>query len=370
MEDRIVESRLESNSKSENDDVLEKYRKANFSKDEAKLKECFDTFDLNRDGFLDEKEFRGMLEAVFCKNGQSYILGDKEVDDFQKLLDKDGDGKIGKDDFRDCWLYWLKPILSPVSALVIVDVQNDFIDGSLSLKNCPAGQDGSAVVPVINSILDSVNFDTVVYSLDWHPQDHISFIDNVGNRKLDASSKVSADEAQLMDTVVFEGPPLTEQQLWPAHCVQNSWGSKLHDDLKVIPDAVYIYKGTNPNIDSYSAFWDNNKLSQTALVQELTKRGVTDVYCVGLALDICVGSTTLHSIEHGFRTVMVENCCRCVSLEGQDSMKSKIKKAGGIVVESCAVADMVNASDRRPELGYQSALNIAMARKIVAAQST
>ena len=81
-------------------------------------------------------------------------------------------------------------VLNPKSALIIVDVQNDFISGSLAIKNCPAKQDGEAVVPLINTLLEQCNFDLVVYSCDWHPKDHISFVDNVKKRSLHASSKV------------------------------------------------------------------------------------------------------------------------------------------------------------------------------------
>ena len=80
--------------------------------------------------------------------------------------------------------------LKPVSALVVVDVQNDFIDGSLNLQNCPAGQDGSEVIPIINSLIDTVPFDLIVYTKDWHPDNHISFIDNVKARPLTERCKV------------------------------------------------------------------------------------------------------------------------------------------------------------------------------------
>lgn len=82
--------------------------------------------------------------------------------------------------------------LKPVSALVVVDVQNDFIHGSLNLQNCPAGQDGSEVIPVINSLIDTVPFGLIVYTKDWHPDNHISFIDNVKSRPLTQRCKVCA----------------------------------------------------------------------------------------------------------------------------------------------------------------------------------
>ncbi|RVE52563.1 hypothetical protein evm_002682 [Chilo suppressalis] len=88
------------------------------------------------------------------------------------------------------------------------------------------------VVEPINRLLDTVPFDAVFYSLDWHPPDHVSFIDNVHMRELHPSSPVSADKAQAYDTVVFAGPPPMKQRLWPRHCVQDTWGADLHKDLK------------------------------------------------------------------------------------------------------------------------------------------
>lgn len=90
------------------------------------------------------------------------------------------------------------------------------------------------------------------YSLDWHPSDHVSFVDNVKMRPIHETSPIDADSAQVFDTVVFAGPPPMKQRLWPRHCVQDSWGAELHKDLKVVDNAVKVYKGTNPEVDSYS----------------------------------------------------------------------------------------------------------------------
>lgn len=89
------------------------------------------------------------------------------------------------------------------------------------------------VLAPINKLLDTVEFDSVFYSLDWHPSDHVSFIDNIKKRALHSTSPLDADNAQVYDTVTFAGPPPMKQKLWPRHCVQDSWGSELHKDLKV-----------------------------------------------------------------------------------------------------------------------------------------
>lgn len=184
----------------------------------------------------------------------------------------------------------------PKSALVIVDVQNDFIDGTLALKRCEAKQDGADVVPCINHLIETVPFDVIAYTLDWHPEDHVSFIENVSRRKLSSNSPIQRN-IKIFDTVIFENYPDVEQKLWPAHCVQGSFGAELHPDLKVIDEhtdkmrrsVVYVKKGSKSDIDSYSAFFDNCKLNETSLNSDLKKHGITDLYVCGLAADVCVG---------------------------------------------------------------------------------
>lgn len=116
-----------------------------------------------------------------------------------------------------------------------MDVQNDFISGTLNISNCSAQQNGFEVISPINRLLDTVQFDAVFYSLDWHPSDHISFIDNIQLRPLHHTSPVTAENAKTYDTVIFAGPPPMKQRLWPRHCVQDTWGAELHKDLKVVP---------------------------------------------------------------------------------------------------------------------------------------
>lgn len=137
-----------------------------------------------------------------------------------------------------------------------------------------------------------VNFDVVAYTYDWHPLNHISFFENRYLRATAPESPVSAEKASPLDRMIFVGSndenKRVEQVLWPAHCVQKTAGADLHRDLIRVDDAIHVYKGTNPDIDSYSAFWDNMKLSKTSLDAQLKERSVTDVYVVGLATDVCV----------------------------------------------------------------------------------
>lgn len=153
-------------------------------------------------------------------------------------------------------------------------------------------------------------------------------------RPLHETSPVDAAAAQVFDTVVFAGPPPMKQRLWPRHCVQDSWGSELHKDLKVVDNAVKVYKGTNPEVDSYSVFWDNKKLSETTLNAQLKLKGTTDIYVCGLAYDVCVGATAIDAISSGYRTILVDDCCRGVDLKDIEHIKEMVVSSNGCIVNS------------------------------------
>ena len=213
----------------------------------------------------------------------------------------------------------------PINALLIVDVQYDFIDGTLALKNCPSHHQGEQIIPIINKLLNQDHFDVVVYTQDWHTPDHISFYENLPLRAhLLAKDSKSLEELKVFDTAIFEFDDETkakklrvEQILWPTHCVQNSHGAEFHEDLSILKSnencyVVTLRKGNDSNIDSYSAFWDNQKIRETTLNSTLKERNVTQVFIAGIATDICVYSTALHSAENGYKTFIIEDACRGV----------------------------------------------------------
>lgn len=127
-------------------------------------------------------------------------------------------------------------------------MQHDFIDGSLALRGCPAGEDGAAVVPTINELRRRCGFDVVVLSLDWHPPDHCSFAENAALHGGEAGAGPGA-------TITLRNG--TQQQLWPRHCVQHTAGAQLHPELLTEASDHLVFKGTHPGTDSYSAFFDN-----------------------------------------------------------------------------------------------------------------
>lgn len=274
-----------------------------------------------------------------------------------------------REEFVFCWNSWIKIIVHPVSAFLVVDVQNDFISGTLNISNCSAQQNGLEVIAPINRLLETIEFDAVFYSLDWHPSNHVSFIDNVTQRDLHPTSPVTADRAQVYDTVIFDSPTPMKQRLWPRHCVQDTWGSELHEDLKIVDGAVKVYKGTNPDVDSYSVFWDNKKMTDTTLCAQLRLKNATDIYICGLAYDVCVGATAVDALAIGYRTILLDDCSRGVDLQDIEKTKNTVVKNNGVIVNSGQVKAMVEGRDRRPELGYKLAMELknhkALARNAI-----
>ncbi|KAG8034631.1 hypothetical protein G9C98_007707 [Cotesia typhae] len=320
---------------------------------------CFSAFDRDADGFLSIEEFELIYRALFRNDrGKIYGVEDYQLREIFDIFDTKKDGVIDRDEFEVCWNRWIKICTRPRSAFLIVDVQNDFITGSLNIKHCAAQHDGSEVIEPINRLLDTVPFDSVFYSLDWHPVDHVSFIDNLHLRDVDESSLIPKESAKVYDTVTFKGPLGLKQRLWPRHCVQDSWGAELHKDLKIVDKAIKIYKGTNPEVDSYSVFWDNKKLTTTTLSSQLQDKGATDIYICGLAYDVCVGATAVDALTSGYRTILIDDCSRGVDLVDIEKTKAMVIASNGVIVNSSQVKAMVEGRDRRPELGYKLALEI------------
>jgi nicotinamidase/pyrazinamidase len=177
--------------------------------------------------------------------------------------------------------------------LLVIDVQNDF---------CPGGAlavaDGDAVVPVINRI--SGRFRHVVLTQDWHPPGHGSF----------ASSHPSSAPFQTI------GMPYGEQTLWPDHCVQGTAGANFHPKLSIKHAELVLRKGFRSEIDSYSAFFENDRRTPTGLAGYLRERNVQRLFLAGLATDYCVHYSAVDARRLGFETVVIESACRAIDLGG------------------------------------------------------
>ena len=191
--------------------------------------------------------------------------------------------------------------ISPRTALLVIDVQNDFTPGGRL-----AVPEGDLIVPLINRLAGQ--FKQVVIAQDWHPAGHASFASSHPGRQ-------PYDVIQL---------PYGEQTLWPDHCIQGSHGADFHSGLNLPHAQLIIRKGCNPDIDSYSAFLEADRATTTGLAGYLKERGIDTVYMVGLALDFCVMFSALDARAAGFNTFVVLDACRAIDMNG--SLASAIER--------------------------------------------
>lgn len=200
-----------------------------------------------------------------------------------------------------------------MKALLLVDLQIDF---------CPGGAlavaEGDLVIPIANALMSK--FDLVVATQDWHPATHKSFAANHLWRK-------PYDEIELNGL---------SQTLWPIHCVQNSFGARFAPGLAVAQIDKVVQKGTDPEIDSYSGFFDNDQRKATELHEYLQGQGVRTLYVMGLATDYCVKFTVLDALALGYETFLIEDACRGVNLVADDVSTAikAMKTAGANLLQS------------------------------------
>lgn len=203
-----------------------------------------------------------------------------------------------------------------MKALIIVDVQNDFIPGGALAVN-----EGDHVVPVINHLQEK--FDFIVATQDWHPMDHGSFASNHAGKKI----------GEFID---LNG---VKQILWPVHCVQETEGAEFHPNLKRDKWKAVFQKGINPLVDSYSGFFDNNRQGDTGLSAYLKESGVDEIFVCGLAADYCVKFTVLDGLSEGFKTHLIVDATKAVNIHPDDFEKSveEMKAAGASIVSSVEI---------------------------------
>jgi nicotinamidase/pyrazinamidase len=201
-------------------------------------------------------------------------------------------------------------------ALILVDLQYDFCPGgALAVAN------GDETIAIANKVLP--HFSTVVVTQDWHPADHKSFaVNNSGTKPGD----------------VIEVNGLS-QVMWPVHCVQETQGAEIHGGLDRAKVADLFKKGTDPDYDSYSGFFDNGHKKSTGLGDYLHQRWIKQVYVMGLATDYCVKYTALDARNLGFDVFLIEDGCRAVELKPGDGERAieEMRAAGVNVVDSGAI---------------------------------
>jgi len=202
--------------------------------------------------------------------------------------------------------------MNPAShALIVIDVQNDF---------CPGGRlavtDGDQIVPGINALM--ADFATVILTQDWHPADHSSF----------ASQHKDAEPFGIIDM------PYGPQVLWPDHCVQGSNGAAFHGDLNTNPANLVIRKGFRAQIDSYSAFFENDHDTPTGLHGYCQERSIDRLTMVGLATDFCVNYSALDAARLGYAVTVRQDLCRAIDLDGSLEDARTAMLAANVVLEN------------------------------------
>ena len=198
-------------------------------------------------------------------------------------------------------------MLNPQTDLfLIIDVQNDFCPGGALAVN-----GGDEIIPLINSL--TRRFDNVVLTQDWHPAGHSSF----------ASSHEGKAPFEMIEL------PYGMQNLWPDHCVQGSFGAQFHENLDTDKAQMIIRKGFRPDVDSYSAFFENDQKTRTGLAGFIKERGFKRIFMAGLATDYCVGFSALDGRGLGLDVFVVEDACRAINMAGSlDAMLQQFDEHG------------------------------------------
>jgi nicotinamidase/pyrazinamidase len=199
--------------------------------------------------------------------------------------------------------------------LIVIDVQNDF---------CPGGAlavaEGDAVIPAIHRI--APYFQHIILTQDWHPANHSSFA-------IAHSGKRPFDQIEL---------GYGAQTLWPGHCIQGSKGAEFHPALRLPQAELILRKGFRPNVDSYSAFFENDRTTPTGLAGYLNERGLTRVFLAGLAYDYCVGYSALDARRLGLPAFVVRDACRAIDVNGSlAATEAEFAKTGVEVIHSGTV---------------------------------
>lgn len=198
--------------------------------------------------------------------------------------------------------------MKPLSeALIIIDVQNDFCPGGALAVN-----EGDKIIAGINAIMPE--YQTIVLTQDWHPEGHSSF----------ASSHQSKDPYTLIDM------PYGPQVLWPDHCIKGNHGAEFHSDLNVDHAHMIVRKGFRKQIDSYSAFFENDHETPTGLEGYLRSRDIKSIMMVGLATDFCVNYSAVDGAKLGFKVNVDQSLCRGIDLDGSLAAAQNLMRDNGV----------------------------------------
>lgn len=200
-----------------------------------------------------------------------------------------------------------------MKALLVVDAQNDFAPGGAL-----AASRGNEIIPIINRLMEK--YPLIIATKDWHPKNHISFAANHPGKKVGDIVKASE----------------IDQILWPDHCVQNTHGSEFVPGLDTDKIEKIFYKGTDPLVDDYSAFFDNAKKRKTGVEEYLKSKGIREIAIVGFVTDYCVLYSVRDAIELGFEISVIKDACCPINLQEGDEKKAlrEMKRRGAKILVS------------------------------------
>lgn len=204
-------------------------------------------------------------------------------------------------------------VLTEMKALLLVDIQNDFLPGgALEVEG------GDQIIPLVNKIIEK--FELIIATQDWHPSDHKSFASQ-------HEGKIPGDMIKLKDL---------DQVLWPDHCIQETAGAAFSKELNQNKIKKIFVKGIDTEIDSYSGFYDNGHLRSTGLGDYLRDAKVEEIFIVGLATDYCVKFTALDSVTEGFKTYVIADATKAVNLKPDDYEAALVEmnQSGTIILNS------------------------------------
>jgi nicotinamidase/pyrazinamidase len=199
-----------------------------------------------------------------------------------------------------------------MKSLIVVDIQNDF---------CPGGKlavaNGDKIIPFVNDLINDKKYKLIILTKDWHPENHKSFISQ-------------HPDNNAFDTIELNG---IKQVLWYDHCIQGTDGAEFHPDLVYKDKNFYVFKkGDNPEVDSYSGFYENDHLTSTGLTKFLNEKLIKEVDIVGLCLDYCVGYTAIDAVKDGFKTNVYLNGTKAINSNVNEILKKLIDNNVNIIL--------------------------------------
>jgi nicotinamidase/pyrazinamidase len=199
--------------------------------------------------------------------------------------------------------------LAPTDVFLVIDMQRDFLPSTPEYKSALPVTDGDAIIPGVNALAEK--FPNVVLTQDWHPRGHISFASSHPGKR------------PFTDTIQT---PYGTQTLWPDHCIQGTPGAEIDPRIHIPHAQLILRKGFRKDIDSYSAFLEDDHITPTGLAGYLRERGLTRIFLAGLAYDFCVGFSAIDGAQLGFECLVLEDLSRAVDLPASSDRPGTVEK--------------------------------------------